>query len=915
MTDEPTSDRDPLEVLAEDFASRQRMGLSPSVAEYASAHPELAEQIRELFPTIAAMERLKARSERSSNGLASLGPVQLERLGDFRIIREIGRGGMGIVYEAEQVSLGRRVALKVLPRQALLEERQLARFKREAQLASRLHHTNIVQVYSVGEEDGFHFYTMQHVGGVGLDRVIENLSHQHNTPCDETLQPVIRSLVGEQPGERPVTQSTTFYRAVARLGVQAAGALAYAHEHGTLHRDIKPSNLLLDEKGSVWIADFGLAHAAEASQVTQAGDLTGTLRYLAPERLGGRTDERSDIYSLGLTLYELLTLQPAYGQTGRSALIHQVSQHAPAPLRSLNATIPRDIETVVLKATARQPEHRYATAAELADDLRRFVEDRPIHARRVGPAERLWRWSKRNKPVAALSATTALLLVAVAVVASVGYVQTRSALQNEATQRQRAEFVAGVAGEALDKVFARLGPNRATQASLTLNDADGTSIQITGQPAITQETAALLEEMLPFYDQLAEPTDDNVALQRRAADARRRVGDIRQLLGQYDQSLDAYRKAIEAFAALIDTDPADTAACIGLAETCNELGRVCRLLRRVDDANQAHERALRVLQSIDDPTQPAVRFARAQTHYLMGVRVAPEVLTEPPGHRGAPRREVHPRWGPRVEARVRHIERAIELLKQISDEQPQNPDYRYWLALCYREYVAPPEQGHRNVVDQAIELLEQLVEEHPHEAIYRFDLCETYAAVEAILPGPVELVAPQIADRLDKALALSKRLTSRYPNRPRYLASQAHIYHKRGDVFRKLGMLEEAEHSDRLALERQTQLADAFPQVVTYQVWEAMYRNHLARIVLRRGKPDEAVTLAEMNTTRTAQLLEDRPEMWYLHAALADAHRTRAHALRRTGDVGRAAEADSQARAHRDKLREMLENRANGRQP
>ena len=244
---EPIVDRDPLEILADEFVSSQRRGESPSMDDYVAMYPELADQIRELFPTIEAMERLKARSERSADGLASLGPNKLERLGEFKIIREVGRGGMGIVFEAMQESLGRSVALKVLPRQALLEQRHLARFNREAKIASRLHHTNIVQVYGVGQDDGFHYYVMQYVRGVGLDKVFNRLRDHDDAPVDELLGSII-SRAG-----RPA--SAEYWRFVADTGSQAASAIAYAHDQGTLHRDVKPSNLLLDDEGIVWITE------------------------------------------------------------------------------------------------------------------------------------------------------------------------------------------------------------------------------------------------------------------------------------------------------------------------------------------------------------------------------------------------------------------------------------------------------------------------------------------------------------------------------------------------------------------------------------------------------------------------------------------------------------------------------------
>ena len=250
------SERDPLEMLAAEFMERLRQGQRPSVEEYAEQHPELAEEIRELFPTIAMTERLKARQEQTSGGRATLGAAQLSRLGDFRIIREIGRGGMGVVFEAEQESLKRRVAVKVLPRQALLDEKHLKRFQREARIAANLHHTNIVEVFGVGEQDGFHYYVMQFIEGVGLDAVVPKLAKAIQlaggnesapasvSPEKNSLTAVVRQLLGAEGFENRRLLST-YWQNVARIGLQAADALSYAHSQGVLHRDIKPANLLL----------------------------------------------------------------------------------------------------------------------------------------------------------------------------------------------------------------------------------------------------------------------------------------------------------------------------------------------------------------------------------------------------------------------------------------------------------------------------------------------------------------------------------------------------------------------------------------------------------------------------------------------------------------------------------------------
>ncbi len=309
-------------------------------------------------------------------------PPGTESWGEFRIVREIGRGGMAVVCEAYQGSLNRHVARKLLPAQG-----DLVRFHREAKAAGRLHHTNIVPVFGVGEHQGRAYYVMQFIAGRSLDHVLKEQRTRGTCGFDD--------------------------REAARIGVQVAEALAYAHAQGVIHRDIKPSNLLLDEHGTVWVTDFGLAHdASDTATLTHTGDFLGTLRYVAPERITGQGDARADIYGLGVTLYEMVCGQPARLEADRAALLHQLLHHDPPTPRQLKPRIARDLDTIVLKAMARDPEARYARAEALAEDLRRFLADRTILARRISAWERLRRWSRRNKVVAGLLAALVTVFLA-----------------------------------------------------------------------------------------------------------------------------------------------------------------------------------------------------------------------------------------------------------------------------------------------------------------------------------------------------------------------------------------------------------------------------------------------------------------------------------------------------------------------
>jgi WD40 repeat protein len=506
-TNTSSADYGRFDELAEEFAARFRRGERPSLQEYIDRCPDLADEIRELFPALVEVEQAdEVQQERPGAAEPSVPLPPLGQVGDYRILREVGRGGMGVVYEAEQLSLGRRVALKVLPQQVSQDLKTLARFRREARSAAQLHHTNIVPVFEVGKAGEVSYYAMQFIEGQGLDLVINELrrfkDRAHRTgpgrepqpprtpiPAGPTVAAPSRSrpvnriahslltgrFVPETPGgpgeaeaepgapqaSAPLTDRSDpdrtdsphtsdpaavalssppsavvlpggsqlsavesgrqpFFRSVAHIGRQVAAGLSYAHARGIVHRDIKPSNLLLDTQGVVWITDFGLAKASDDG-LTQTGDILGTVRYMAPERFRGEGDGRADVYALGLTLYELLTLRPAFDSPDRLKLIEQIKAEEPPRPRALDSRIPRDLETIVLKAIAKDPKDRYASGDALGEDLRRFLTDEPIRARRVGALERAWIWARRRPAAAALllvSGLAALALVGAAVALS-----------------------------------------------------------------------------------------------------------------------------------------------------------------------------------------------------------------------------------------------------------------------------------------------------------------------------------------------------------------------------------------------------------------------------------------------------------------------------------------------------------------
>jgi tetratricopeptide (TPR) repeat protein len=438
------------DVVAE-IADRLGAGEAVDVEAYLAGHPEWAERLRRLLPAMEAMAHVsgsgKEKAEERTRGEGeSLGGT----LGDFRLVREIGRGGMGVVYEAEQISLRRRVALKVLPLAATMDPRHLQRFHNEAQAAACLHHTNIVPVHAVGCERGVHYYAMQFIDGLPLSEVIRQRRQAEEKRAGDAAAPVdgkpeeVRTIAYQVGPAGPVTASPTvraggdstpltgqgrrnqdYYRKVAELGVQAAEALDHAHQVGIVHRDVKPGNLLIDGAGRVWVTDFGLAQVRQGETgLTLTGEMVGTVRYMSPEQaLAQRVviDHRTDVYSLGATLYELLTLRPVFEGNDRQELLRQIAFEEPRAPRKVARAIPAELETIVLKAMEKNPAHRYAKAQDMAEDLERFLRNEPIRARRPTMVQRVRKWGRRHRSVLS-AAGVCLLLVLMVAAASIGWV-------------------------------------------------------------------------------------------------------------------------------------------------------------------------------------------------------------------------------------------------------------------------------------------------------------------------------------------------------------------------------------------------------------------------------------------------------------------------------------------------------------
>jgi serine/threonine-protein kinase len=947
------------QVVAE-WRERLLQGERFEVQEYIAKYPDIANELRELFPAIVLIEDLREHTG-DLTGSVSAGAIRvesktLERLGDFRIIREIGRGGMGIVYEAEQESLGRRVALKVLPAQALLDEHKRERFQREAKAAARMHHTNIVPVYGVGEQDGLYYYVMQFIQGLGLDAIlaeIKNLRRASSTtraggvsthsppmvvrhpdlsavdvaqsllsgvfaqapseqveaprevrtgfetvtltrigppqaaeePCEMKLAPEaahvkqIAKTMGVPPRKPPGTSSSAeiteavkkstltetvqhYWLSVARIGMQVAEALDYAHSQGVLHRDIKPSNLLLDTHGTVWVTDFGLAKATtEGDDLTHTGDIVGTLRYMAPERFSGISDTRCDIYSLGLTLYEMLVEQPAYDETDRGKLIRQVTTITPPRPRKLNPAVPRDLETIVLKATDREPARRYTTARALADDLKRFVEDKPIKARQASQAERLWRWCRRNPVVAGLSAAILALLVGIALASTAVAFRFKKMAEEESFLRNRESFLRQVSEESRKEAETNLQEaqrqkqraeenlheaqrqkklaeenfhkaRRAVDDSLT-RISESKLLNVAGLQPLRKE---LLDSALKYYQGFLEKHSDDPALQRDLATAYTRVAKITEEISSKDKALEAYQQALNVRKKILQRDPGDLQVQAEIAFHHQAIGRLLQDLGKGDAALNSLQEASTILRGLIPQGQDKLEllngFAKiyndigilyirknepleAMSYYTAALKLQRQLVKENPQH---PRivqlkyelanqlnqmGRLHLDIGLFTDATRLHGE-ALTLLKELVAANPQHElsnDLQRALATSHESLGDVQSQNDRAAApksyQEALPIREQLARNNPAVTDYQSELAHTYAMLGLLQAQGGELAAA--VDSYQRAIDRQRFVVLVAPEAADNLHLLSRDFARLGEVQRKLGQRSEALRSYREA--------------------------------------------------------------------------------------------------------------------
>jgi tetratricopeptide (TPR) repeat protein len=808
-------------------------------------------------------------------------PAQLQRLlGKFQLLERVGLGAFGAVWRARDTELDRLVALKIPHAGLFASASERERFQREARAAAQLRHPGIVPVHQVLTVEDLPALVSDFIDGMTLKDLLQ-----------------VRRLT---------------FRETAALVAEVAEALHYAHERGLVHRDLKPANLMIEARGTgseaggvgrPLILDFGLALRPEAEvTLTMEGQVLGTPAYMSPEQAAGqshRVDRRSDVYSLGVILYELLCGElPFRGSKGM--ILHQVRYEEPRPPRRLNDKVPRDLETVCLACLEKEPARRYGTAAALADDLRRYLAGAPVLARPVGRLERGWRWCLRNPAVAGLLAAVLLSLLAGTGGATYFAVRAEAALRAEARRRAQARA-------ALDEMSSQV-------------IEDWLARQTAKELAPAQK--AFLQKALSYYEEFAADAGPDEATRAGVAAAHRRIGNIRLRLGQTAEAEAAYDRGRDLYERLAADFPGVPGYRLELARCHNNLGITLAATGREKEAEGAYRAALAIFQRLaaDFPAVPEYRQSLAISHDSLGklLRTTGREKEAERAYRDALvlrkelvadfptlpdyRRELavaHDSLGNLLHEarRVQEAEEmhraALAIFQRLAADFPAVPDYRQSLAashsnLGYLLRDAGRVQEAEGAYRDALAIHKALVDEFPAVPVYRRNLATNLSGLGILRQKNGQAQDAEGAHR--DALALRKQLAAEFPAVPADRQSLAASYNSLGIVLAATGRKQEAEESYRAALALYKQLAADFPTVPEYRHSLATSHNNLGSLLADSGRMQEARGAYLEALAISRPLLAGFPTVPAYRRELAVSHQNLGTILRARGQA-REAEA------------------------
>jgi serine/threonine protein kinase len=839
--------RELVDVLERYMADLER-GIVPDQAAILKSHPELAAELGPYLDSLrlldGATREMRVAKITPEGEVVDNQPPKKRRIGEYQIVREIGRGGMGIVYEAHQESLNRQVALKVLPFAAVLDQRQVARFRNEAQAAAQLHHPNIVPVFAVGQEQGIYYYAMQYIAGRSLDQAIAELRLREPDTANTTKArgAVNGSTTTLHNGAESVLahryspERGEFFRTVARLGREAAEALQHAHENGIIHRDIKPSNLMIDSHGKLWITDFGLARIQTENGVTLTGDIIGTLRYMSPEQTSGSAvvDNRTDIYSLGVTLYELLTQKLAHPSEDRKTLLRQILEDEPIAPRRLNPALPQDLENIVLSAMAKVRDDRYNSAQLLADDLERFLDGKPTLARRPTLIDRAGKWARRHRSLVAIAACAVILLSIVSGTGLVLLAREQSRTRHNLDRAQR-HF------EQAQSAVTQFGMN----VSDRLNEIPGTE----------EVRDDLLFRSLDYYRQFAKDAGDDPQLRDQTALAHFKSAVAAGKLELVDEAINEYKACQAILNDTINSDPKRSEPRMQLAISHNNLGLLYAKRSEPELAQQEYAKAIAVHQKLvaEDAKNPLFVTGLAESEANLAM------LLDQTGQ---------------SEAAEKALRAAISVLRPMADSSAGNDSVAHSLAVACNNLSfvlrSRDASGAENASKEAIAILERLETRSDAGVECQNDLALCFNNLAALKSQKSEWDAAIASHR--RAIELQEQMVRKSPFVVRYRSDLAVSLNNIGVAYCRVKNAAEADAAFTHARELFAELSRDYPNEPYFQTSLAAQLNNQALALAEMGDHSEALPLYRAAIAAQQKCCEQSPGSEVMRELLSKMH-------------------------------------------
>jgi tetratricopeptide (TPR) repeat protein len=830
---------------------------------------------------------------RNDDGLAR-GTV-LRYFGDYQIRRELGRGGMGVVYEARQVSLNRPVALKMVRAGLLAGGDELRRFQNEAEAVALLDHPGIVPVYEVGEHEGQHYFSMKLVPGGSL---VPLLPQYKDDP-----------------------------RAAARLVAEAAEAVAHAHARGVLHRDLKPANLLVDDEGHPHVTDFGLAKKVEADvEFTQSGAILGTPAFMSPEQATGRRGSittATDVYGLGSVLYALLAGKAPFGGDSVVETLDAVRNSPPEPPTRFNAQVPRDLETVCLKCLEKDPRRRYPSAQALADDLRAWLESRPIAARRVGPAERAWLWCRRKPAVAALSAAVFLALVVGTATVIAVQRQANRALAAKNEDLTRALGREAKANADLAAASTRVGQRYELAVDAIATFHTGVSVDfLLKEDKFKVLRDRLLKSAGDFYGKLGAllGRETDLASRRGLAQANFELAELTGEVGRKEDALAAHRAVLSRREEVAADPEADVLARVDVGRSLTAVASQLDATGKAVEAGATFRKAEALLAGLSR-SSPTALAALAACRTRMGIFLSEtgqptlalaayrlaltdqEAQAAAPGASNEARRDLADTifriglllfdTGKPEDAAARYRE-ALAIQQRLVDDNPDVADFRRTLSRIHQDMgiqllaAGKPSEAEAEV-REALRLRQKLVDDEPAVTEFRHRLAGSHNMLALVLVKSGKLAEAEAEHH--QALTLRRKLAADNPAVAEFRHYLAGSHNNLAIVLAQTGRPAEAEAEYREAIVIQRKLAADNPVVTNLRSGLAGSHNNLGTVLAGTGKPAEAETEYREALAIFRKLADDSPDVTEFRRQLAGGHLNLGNLLAGTGKPAEA-EAD-----------------------